>query len=226
MAMRRPDTHLYHADGSLYMARFWLLRTRWFSMRLHHIATADLDRHFHDHPWSFISLVLRGGYREARPATIEPCFLDGSTEIERIIVTSRRAGSIALRRATDRHRVSGVMPETWTLVILGPKRQWWGFYTPNGKVHWRDYESHHHDVELPQERKMVIHWERGMFWHMGCEKERTGIMKAVSREETRSVIECLACGKKGYYPVGGAGSVCSPEIEPNGWENGKSSVQR
>lgn len=142
-ARRTPHSHLYHDDGSLYMARFWLLRTRWLSVRLHHIATADLDRHFHDHPWSFVSLVLRGGYREARPAAIDPCFIDGETEVERAIVRVRNAGSVALRRATDRHRVTGVMPETWTLVVMGPKRQWWGFYTPRGKVHWRNYATLH-----------------------------------------------------------------------------------
>lgn len=110
IARRTPHTHLYHADGSLYMARFWLWRTRWFSARIHHIATPDLDRHFHDHPWTFISLVLRGGYIEARPATIEPCFMYGAPEIERYVIRARRAGSIALRRTTDRHRVTWVSP--------------------------------------------------------------------------------------------------------------------
>lgn len=143
-ASRTPHTHLYHADGSLYMGRFWLVRTRWFSARLHHIATPDLDRHFHDHPWTFVSVVLRGGYIEVRPATIEPCFINLPGEPYEIgIPNSRPAGSIALRRATDRHRVVAVQPSTWTLVILSPKRQWWGFYTHKGKVHWKDYPSIH-----------------------------------------------------------------------------------
>lgn len=62
---------------------------------------------------------------------------------------------------------------------------------------------------------MVIHWNRGCFWHMDCEKIVSGIMKEITVEETRSVIECLSCGKKGYYPVGGIGSLCCSEIMPN-----------
>lgn len=59
---------------------------------------------------------------------------------------------------------------------------------------------------------MVICWEKGMFWHIDCEKISCGIMKAISQEEKRSVIECLHCGIKGYYPVGGCGSLCCQEI--------------
>lgn len=151
IARRTPHTHLYHADGSLYMARFWLVRTRWFSARLHHIATPDLDRHLHDHPWTFVSVVLRGGYTEARPLTVDPCFMDfpGAPEIEMSRLRFRSAGSVALRRATDRHRIVQIRPSTWTLVILGPKRQWWGFYTRQGKVHWRDYATLHAGGEVP-----------------------------------------------------------------------------
>lgn len=140
LARLKPDDHLHHADGSLYMARFWLVRTRWFAVRVHHIATCDIDRHFHDHPWGFISVVLRGGYQEARPISIDPCFVEGA-EHEQCVIQARRAGSIALRRRTDRHRIISVLPETWTLVVLGKKHQWWGFFTPAGKVYWKDYQT-------------------------------------------------------------------------------------
>lgn len=132
--------HLHHADGSLYMGRWGLFETRWLSARVHHIASADDDRALHDHPWNFVSLVLSGGYLELRPAEIEPrwCQLDGMVW-ELVNGFERRAGSVAFRRATDRHRVVQVDPGTYTLFIYGPTVQWWGFYTRSGKIHWEDF---------------------------------------------------------------------------------------
>ncbi len=51
------------------------------------------------------------------------------------------------------------------------------------------------------------------FWHEDCEKTNQGIMKAVKHEENRSIIECLSCGKRGYYPVGRHGLVCAEEVK-------------
>lgn len=131
--------HLYHDDGSLYMKRFCLFETKWLSARVHHIVTKDSDRHMHDHPWSFLSYVLRGSYEEVRPIDVEPCFDGNGSEYRRYSV--RQAGSWAFRRATDRHAIIWISQsyETWTLFIYGPIRQWWGFFTPSGKVYWKDY---------------------------------------------------------------------------------------
>lgn len=145
-ARRTPYFHLYHADGSLYMGRWWLLRPVLggaFSVRVHRIATPDYDRDMHDHPWAFVSIVLRGGYTERRPWVIEPDFIDGE---ERAYDLIRRPSSIALRRPTDRHRIVDVLPDTWSLVFIGPKRHWWGFHTPAGKIHWKTYESVHNNA--------------------------------------------------------------------------------
>lgn len=142
--MLRPTEqgHLLHADDSLYMGRWEFFRTRLFWPRLHHIATPDLDRHLHDHPAAFFSLVLTGGYIEERPATLDPCFReDGSERTTQVV---RGPGSFAFRGPADRHRISWVAPDTFTLFIFyGGKRHWWGFYTPAGKVFWRDYPSIH-----------------------------------------------------------------------------------
>lgn len=175
-AKKTPYFHLYHGDGSLYMERHWLLcrglqsfvrvdglqpvgsmtTEQWFdrpdgakalwAARLHHIATPDHDRELHDHPWDFYSLVLRGGYIERRPKyPTENWFNWEHNEIG--IETWRLPGSLAFRRHTDRHRITHVLPDTWTLVITSPKRHEWGFYTEkNGKVHWKDYESVHRSV--------------------------------------------------------------------------------
>jgi hypothetical protein len=148
-AKRTPYKHLYHADGSVYMERFWLRPYsddyNGIAARVHHIVTPDYDRELHDHPWDFVSIVLRGGYTEARPIDVEPCFA-GTSEL--VCHGFRGAGSIARRRATDRHRITDVMSDTWTLFVTGAKRQWWGFYGPTGKIHWKDFESVHSDATV------------------------------------------------------------------------------
>lgn len=169
LARRSPYEHLQHADGSPYMYRYWLMPRwmlekhsvevsgpmtvfhyvdywkprRWvpFSIRLHQIVTSDYDRDMHSHPWSFLSLVLRGRYVEARPLFTEGFKFDWELkqgeELNRKVI--RRAGSLAFRRASDRHRIRYVDPDTWTLVIAGRKTRDWGFYTPKGFVPWREY---------------------------------------------------------------------------------------
>lgn len=153
LRVAQPYSHLYHADGSLYMERFIVWQRKdedHRHVRLHHIVTEDRDIHFHDHPFDFHSLVLTGGYIEARPIMRGPCFIKPNEEFELIpqsreefTITFRGAGSINYRHACDRHRILHVQENTWTLVFASPLRQWWGFYTPLGKIHWRDYESKH-----------------------------------------------------------------------------------
>lgn len=186
--MSTPYFDLIHADGSLYMGRRWLMPKflmeyvpdvnrenggehfwrplRWlpFTIRLHHIATPDFDTDLHDHPGSFVSYVVTGGYRERRPRGIEPDWerafkpfhtsltLRPGLVIDPPIVEYQREigrerwrvpGSLIFRRATDRHRIVDVVRNTWTIFIMFRKVQWWGFYTMRGKVHWRDYCSVH-----------------------------------------------------------------------------------
>lgn len=54
---------LFASHIGSYMRRY-LLRTPWFGVRLHRILRADTNPHCHDHPFSFVSIMLWGGYRE------------------------------------------------------------------------------------------------------------------------------------------------------------------
>lgn len=137
-AKKTPYLHIYGEDGSPYMYRYWLFRSRWLSARIHHIASHDRDPYMHDHPWSFVSVVLRGCYMEQRPLDpTHPVFNEAG--VEPCGGTARGPGSICYRRACDRHRISFVGSGTYTLFILGPLVQWWGFYTPAAKLYYRDY---------------------------------------------------------------------------------------
>lgn len=82
------------------------------SLRLHHFLRSDDARAHHDHPWWFLTLVLKGSYVDESP--------EGNDRLT--------AGSIRFRPALHRHtvRTSGV----WTVVLTGPKRRKWGFWEP------------------------------------------------------------------------------------------------
>lgn len=94
-----------------YMTR-WVLDLRLFSLRLHHFHRSDDDRHLHDHPWWFLSLILSGGYEEI-------------TERGTVAV---KPGRVVFRRASHRHAVKLLGPSCWTIVLTGPIRRVWGFW--------------------------------------------------------------------------------------------------
>lgn len=124
-----------------YMERYWLLKPRWWTLgcgvRVHHILRSDADRVLHDHPWPFVTIILRGGYLEARPV-LKKC--PSWIVLEPTASRWHGPGSVLVRCARARHRL--VIPITrtaWTLFLMGPKVQTWGFYTSEGKVRWDEY---------------------------------------------------------------------------------------
>lgn len=93
-----------------YLKRWVIEFPKHFSIRLHHFVASDDDRAFHDHPWWFVTLVLKGTYTDWSPRghdTLGP-------------------GSIRYRPALHRHTV--LTEGVWSLVITGPKFRAWGFW--------------------------------------------------------------------------------------------------
>lgn len=109
-------------DGDLYMRRFYIVRTRWFSLFLHCIFRSDVDADLHDHPWSFIAMLLTGCYYEY-----------DELGCHKIYPFSPR-----FRHAEYLHRLHLDKP-VWTLFAHGPRRREWGFQTDTGWVHWEKY---------------------------------------------------------------------------------------
>lgn len=114
--------------------------TERFAIRLHHVLRSDTDRFLHDHPCWNISIVLKGGYWEEMPLDedVTKNVWLGPNEATRR--KWRGPGSIVFRPADARHRL--VLPigtSSWSIFIVGRKSQSWGFYTPAGKVPWREY---------------------------------------------------------------------------------------
>lgn len=113
-------------QGSCYMRRWRIgygVLPRWLpGVRVHHIMRSDADREMHDHPFSFVSIILWGGYTEHGPNY------------------SKRygPGSIVWRRATDLHRLELDRP-AWTLVIRGRIKRRWGFVYTGPWQFWEDF---------------------------------------------------------------------------------------
>lgn len=115
-----------------YMQR-WVFNFGFFSIRFHRWFSSDDDRHFHDHPWWYLTLVLRGGYTDVSPAG------------EDVL----RTGSIRWRSALHRHTVKVNAGGCWTLMLTGPEVRRWGFWV-NGKLKmvWRYFFDYgHHPCE-------------------------------------------------------------------------------
>jgi hypothetical protein len=102
------------------MKRWRFFRTRWFGLRFHHILRSDDDRELHDHPFTFISFILTGGYWEHT--------MDGRR-------TWYGPGSIVVRNADTLHKIELKDGKSaWTFVITGPLTRQWGFWTDHGWV--------------------------------------------------------------------------------------------
>lgn len=116
-------------DIGNYMRR-WILRLPWLHLRLHNILRSDKGRDLHDHPFDFISIILRGSYTEITPGP------DG-TKVEKVWPRF----SVIRRKAEDLHALKLHAGPVWTLVIAGQVRRKWGFMTKNGWIPWTKYEQ-------------------------------------------------------------------------------------
>ena len=129
------------ANGT-YLTRLTLIRIPGLQVMLHWIHEPDWSRDAHDHPWPFMSFVLRGYYIEER--------LDmdrlNRWEIAKDMRSIRWFNFFNTRTA---HRIVSVAPNTLTLVVTGGKCKSWGFYERTGEkcggayrlryVNWRNY---------------------------------------------------------------------------------------
>ncbi len=86
---------------------------------VHRFMRSDYDRALHDHPWSFRTLILAGGYEEE--------YMTPTGERRRAF---RAPGSLLYRPARWAHRV-----------ILPARERPWGFLLPGGWCWWRKHNA-------------------------------------------------------------------------------------
>lgn len=68
--------HVWRVLDLIHDGRTFLRRRgvdlRWFGVLVHQIDAPDPGIDLHDHPWPFVSIILRGGYTEQAAQIIEP----------------------------------------------------------------------------------------------------------------------------------------------------------
>lgn len=119
---------------SEYILRLHVLKTPWFAVCLHWIRKPDAEPWLHDHPVSFLSVILRGSYTELRR-----CRKTG-----RLYHKVNRWFNFVRASRQDRHRIILTRTNTLTLCFMGPKTREWGFHVweemqPGGWILWKDY---------------------------------------------------------------------------------------
>lgn len=158
---------IYRKERIPYLIRWTLIGlgidSSWFSIKIHNILISD-EECLHNHPWAFISIILKGGYTEHTRA------LPWSYKLSKWshpVISDKNGfnvqhkefnrGSILYRPAHWSHRLQldktlvsapdddGYVEKSipvWTLVFTFRKTQRWGFFTRKGWIpHWKYNEQ-------------------------------------------------------------------------------------
>ncbi len=144
-AFRAPGKVIFGCEGrgdgqSPYLTRRTLLSLGPLGkLCLHTFHRSDADV-FHDHPFAFATLVLRGGYFDMTPNGFGEWLKPGAFRAR----TANHTHRVLLRADTSIDELPAdatsfpELPAT-TLVWLGPRVREWGFHLPKGWIPWRQY---------------------------------------------------------------------------------------
>lgn len=156
---------IYDGCDRPYLVRFSIFEIFGYSLKFHVILRSDDDRALHDHPWSFWTLMLAGGYWEETFATNQPLTDQtddmghvGSTNFNgegRFTISKWiKPGSLRLCKSPHPHRLKlavtptdGRLTPALTLVFMLPKKREWGFYTKEGWLKWFMFNPNRSDCE-------------------------------------------------------------------------------
>jgi hypothetical protein len=155
---------LRRADGSVYLNRWGCEHDRIGGVFLHKMEAPDPGLDLHDHPWKFLSFILKGGYTEERrlvdDADIWAAFAEDmdihrsvSSPWPRGLIYRRRRFSFKWLYLNECHRIT-YLPKgvSWSIILHGPKRKdrpagaKWGFYTSKGWVAGQDFRTESRDL--------------------------------------------------------------------------------
>jgi hypothetical protein len=124
-------------DNQPYLERYYVFlkdRERFpFNIFVHKFLKSDTED-VHDHPWPFLTVILKGGYYEWTPQF--------DAQGRKIAEIARWCGPGSFRWASAHqyHRVE-LDPdvECWTLFMPGVKQRDWGFLVKNKWIQWEQY---------------------------------------------------------------------------------------
>jgi len=146
-------------DGKIpYLIRYYVfLKNRGkfpFNITLHKVLVSD-EPTLHDHPWSYATFIIKGGYWEHIPIHSKEGAVVGSTRVW------RSPGHFRIRGADDLHWLElekdadGNEIPCWSLFFMGRKQKEWGFvrWVGDGEILDRGYKWIHNEQYLARGAK-------------------------------------------------------------------------
>jgi hypothetical protein len=126
----------HYDDPVDYLVRWRIIQTPLFGVYLHKLGTSDPRDTLHNHPWPFISFVLRGGYLEAV-----------QSEVPGAYCRWRHVKRINIKRLRDWHWIHCLYRvPTWTLMFVGRRQRVWQYMDRDGTL--TDYDKHRFNDEF------------------------------------------------------------------------------
>jgi hypothetical protein len=128
-------------DGSVYMHRWYTIRTKPFAIFIHKFERSDYDRALHDHPCPFIVIPVWRGYLEHTPLGVRRVLPILGTRWRKAVFQHRvelfsrdRGQHYAAVTGNERHEY---LP-AWSIFIRFRKVRHWGFWCKDG---WKPYRE-------------------------------------------------------------------------------------
>jgi hypothetical protein len=142
--MERFEVPDYDDPERNYLTRWRVIQTPWFGIYVHRMDGPDSRATLHDHPWPFVSFVLRGGYWE-------------HTNYEGDASGWRYVGRVNIKRATDLHYIDELArTPTWTLMLVGRRRRTWGYVDRDGGWTAFNYHPHAEEFDLAMRTRRIL----------------------------------------------------------------------
>ncbi len=149
-----------------FLHRYTLLKIGSLHIRLHKITDKDRTTLFHNHPFNYVSIILKGGYSET--------YLKDGLELK----STHNIFSVIKRNHNVFHRIDEIKCETFTLFIAYGKYNWNAFNTKNDTSKDGVYER------VLNGKKFWCKKENGI-WFIG------NADKSIANRETRhSIHQC------------------------------------
>lgn len=140
--MERFEVPDYDDPETNYLTRWRIIQTPWFGIYLHRMDGPDSRATLHDHPWPFVSFILRGGYDETQSYT-RPL--------------GRPVRHVNVKRATDLHYISHLhRTPTWTLMLVGRRHRTWGYVDRDGGWTAFNYHPHAEEFDLAMRARRIL----------------------------------------------------------------------
>jgi hypothetical protein len=155
-------------NGQPYLVRTHLTPWKWWPFKLriylHKFYRPDADRVFHDHPWSFRTLILYGGYDEVSHEPQESLVAQTNNGLENppsglLIPDTLRWLSYRARRPQHAHRITRLHTRTvLTLIFRGERERDWGFWCPPA-----NYQDDTGEVIVSRVNNPTMQW-KWVYW--------------------------------------------------------------